>query len=171
VKAHTFTAPDGSVKALVSEYAGVGTVPSDSIYVFDAENLSDPIANTANWLGRNMYGAASHGNYLYTAYYSRYDPTAGDSGGDVSGIVVKTEIDNYNAAPVASYEFAPTHDAVYRKSVKLMIHGDKVYVLNRPYGGAAHSGAALSYEAGDIWEFDLALNFLRKIEVGVAPYD
>ncbi|MDR2527439.1 MAG: hypothetical protein LBD04_00255, partial [Synergistaceae bacterium] len=144
---YSFIDADGKDKAVLREFQYSGD--NDSVYIYDPIDLNAPIANTNKW-GRNLYGVAREGEYLYLALQDVYSAT-----GDTSGQVARIKVGDYDKDPDKIHAFSAESiaDADYfRKPAGVTVANGKVYVLNQ----LRDVRYAPLY--GEIVELDLDLN-------------
>jgi hypothetical protein len=145
-----FADPDGKEKILLAETNWNTLVSTSSVY--DPNDLSAPIKNTAEW-GINIHGAAAKGDYLYLVTFQRYDPASNE---ELSGEIIRINMKNgYEADKKYSFDgyIGDNAGASYlRRPVGVKVWNDKIYVVN------TIADIMFNYRPGEVVEIDADLN-------------
>jgi hypothetical protein len=148
---------------VVDEYSYGNAAAYDPIDLFDSSitTWTQPQHQLTTW-GKNLYGLTTSGNYLYVVAFETLD------GADQkSGEIIRVDMTKDGFPPDKRYVFDPYQagdDAILRRPCAARVIGDKLYVLTYTYDGV-HTGNA-QFATSEVFEFDLNLNFLRKLILG-----
>ncbi|MDR1482198.1 MAG: hypothetical protein LBI74_06190 [Synergistaceae bacterium] len=151
----TFRDHSGAERAMIREY---NYGPDDMVYVWNPLDWSRPEVNRKDWAS-NIRVTAAEGKYLYLATYESYNES---SAAQETGEVIRVDMERgyvpdkrsqYGAFTSGEHVSSPHGEAIH-------IQDGRVYVL---FGISYNEGS--EYDPGEIIEYDLELNELRKVRL------
>ena len=161
-KVFSFKDPNGKFWAVVDEYSFSSAAQQDTINIFDPQVWDEPHQQLTTW-GRNLYGLATSGQYLFVVAFDKREGAE-----EKSGEIVRVDMTQKGFPSDKRYPFEPYPldggESILRRPCAVQVINEKIYVLTYTYDGV-HNGNA-KFNDSEVFEFDQDLNLLRKVPLG-----